>query len=194
MPIYRLQCSFGADTAFPRDRFVFTPHFNVSLPGADVQALCEDLLTGLQTWLNVTGEVAVRAYDAQGTPPVFPQGEAIINGGLSMNTTVPRELALCLSFYGTANRPRNRGRLYIPAAFLSGSIGVRPSTAQRQKVADLVPILTGLGGADVDWSIYSRADAVPRSVQNWWVDDEWDIIRSRGLRSTTRLVGTTSEG
>jgi len=194
MPLWRLQTSWQLDSTLPRDKVVITPHFNTGGVVQDPQALCDDLLAGLQSWLLVTGEVKVVAYDAQGTPPVFPQGEAVVNQGLSMNTTVPRELALCLSFYGTANRPRNRGRLYIPAAFLSGSIGVRPSTAQRQKVADLVPILTGLGGADVDWSIFSRADNVPRSVQNWWVDDEWDIIRSRGLRGTTRTVGTTSEG
>ena len=30
------------------------------------------------------------------------------------------------------------------------------------------------------------------TVTNWYVDDEWDVVRSRGLRATTRTAGTTS--
>jgi len=30
-------------------------------------------------------------------------------------------------------------------------------------------------------------------VSNWWVDDEWDTVRSRGLRPDIRVTGTVSE-
>jgi len=197
MPIYRLQCSFGADTAFPRDRFVFTPHFNVSLPGADVQALCDDLAAGLQAWFvaqsSPNREISVKGYDAQGTPPVFPVGDALLNPGDYPASGAARELAICLSFYSERNRPRQRGRLYIPHAFFGSGVGLRPGAADRGRVGELATIFANLGGTDVDWVVFSRADNAARSVSDWWVDDEWDIIRSRGLRPTTRLAGTVDE-
>lgn len=187
-----------ADTALVRDRVVMTPHFNDVGIGTDPDTLCEDLATALQTYfLPANGrEISVTAYDAQGTPPVLPQGNAIRNVGLAPVSSSPREVALCLSFYAGTNTPRRRGRLYIPyfAISTSSAGGPRPGSVDRTKVGALVPILTGLGGTDVDWCVYSRVDDTPHAVTNWWVDDEWDTQRTRGLRSTTRTVGTTSEG
>lgn len=194
MPVWRLQCAFSCDTTFPTDQLIMTPHFRDSGVGTDPDGLCSDLATALDTWDNAVRQIRVTAYDAQGTPPVYPQGEHILNLGAAPATTTVREVAICLSYFSGVNRPRNRGRLYVPAA-LGGiaTSGSRPSLANRQKVADLVPILTGLGGADVDWVVYSRVDNQARPVSNWWVDDTWDIQRSRGLRPTTRLEGTASE-
>jgi hypothetical protein len=197
MPVYRLQCSFGADSQFPRDRMVLTPHFDVKGPNApNVDQLCEDLATALYAWALPASarEVRVTAYDAQGTPPVFPVGDAVRGLGQAPLSTAPRELALCLSFFSERNLPRNRGRLYLPFTFLSsGSPVLRPTSGHQTKAAALVPIFTGLGGIDVDWSIYSRTDDQARPVTDWWVDDEWDIIRSRGMRPTARQTGTTTE-
>lgn len=194
MPVWRLQTSWQLDSAFPRDAVTITPHFDDHGLGTDPDGLCEDLATALQSWVNVTGQLTVRAYDAQGSPPVIPQGEAIRNAGASMNTAQPRELAICLSFFNVRNAPRRRGRLYIPKGMLDAtSLGLRPSTTQMNKIAALAPIFQNLGGSDVDWSVYSRADDQARPVTNWYVDDEWDIVRSRGLRSNSRVAGTTSE-
>lgn len=196
MPIYRLQCSFACDTLLPRDRMVITPHFDVASPLPDLDALCEDLATALDTWDTAAHEITVKAYDAQGTPPVYPVGDAIRNVGASPATFGPRELACCLSFYAERNIPRQRGRLYIPAAMATPtSMGeIRPNSALMQKVADLAPIFGSLGGNDVDWCVFSRLNNTMRSVSHWWVDDEWDVMRSRGLRGSTRLTGTVSEG
>jgi len=196
MPVYRLQCSFGADSPLARDRFVITPHFNVALPGADVDALCEDLADALDTWdSSATREIVVKGYDAQGTVPVFPVGDAVRSPGVFPLSNSCRELAVCLSFFSERNRPRQRGRLYIPMPLFTGAAtaGVRPAAAYLTKVADLVPIFTALGGTDVDWCVYSPTDNMARTVTDWWVDNEWDIMRSRGLRSTDRTVGTTGE-
>lgn len=195
MPVWRLQVSWGADTAFPRDRMVITPHFNDAGALTDPDGLCEDLADALATWGgSPTREILVRAYDAQGTPPVFPQGEAIRNTDSFPPGSAPREIAVCLSFYSERNLPRQRGRLYIPVNVMGQSVSnIRPSTAAQTKVADLVPIFTGLGGPDVDWCVYSRVDDEARPVTNWFVDDEWDVQRSRGLRSSNRQTGTTSE-
>jgi len=194
MPIFKLQCTIAADNLFPVDQIVITPHFNVSVPGADADQLCEDLATALDTYLIDNRQIVVKAYDAQGTPPVYPVGEATRNVGLAPASSGVREVAICLSYYSEFNRPRYRGRLYMPTGILQiGTGSPRPSVAQQQRVADFVPILTGLGGVDVDWVVFSRRDNVARSVSNWWVDDAWDIQRSRGLRPTNRIMGSVSE-
>lgn len=193
MPVWKLQVAFSRDTLFPADQLIITPHFNDSGVGTDPQGLCDDLADALDAWDQGTGRLVVTAYDAQGTVPVYPQGEAIRNAALFPAATGCREVALCLSFFSEQNRPRNRGRLYIPCSIAGLSTGTpRPSLANRQKVADLVPIFAGLGGADVDWCVYSRADDDAKTVTDWWVDDAWDIQRSRGLLPSTRLAGTTS--
>jgi len=194
MPIWRLQTSWSITSTFPRDRIVITPHFNDAGALTDPDGLCEDLANALMTWFPTTGELRVTAYDAQGTPPVFPAGEHILNAGSSFAANAPRELAVCLSFFGTRNLPRQRGRLYMPQFMAGAGPGLRPSAGMQQKVADLAPIFGGLGGADVDWCVFSRTTNTAHSVTNWWVDNEWDVIRSRGLIGDERLEGTTSEG
>lgn len=198
MPIWRLQCSIQADSAFPRDAVVMTPHFNDQGVGTDPQGLCDDLADALSAWVRPANgrQLTVKAYDAQGTVPVLPQGEATRNTGLIPGSYFPRELAVCLSYYSERNAPRYRGRLYVPLLAMPAgpeTPGVRPNEAFRAPVAALAPIFAGLGGADVDWVVYSRVGNVARPVTNWWVDDEWDVVRSRGLRPTTRTSGTLSE-
>lgn len=196
MPVWRLQCAMASDTAFVRDKAIITPHFNDQGVGTDPQQLCDDLSTALVTYFNLQArQVEVTAYDAQGTPPVDPQGYSIRNAALVPAATSPREIAVCLSFYSGTNRPTRRGRLYLPFWMLggSGTLAGRPASVTRDKVGALAPILANLGGVDVDWCVWSRKEKVARPVTNWWVDDEWDTVRSRGLRPTVRLEGTTTE-
>lgn len=194
MPVWRMQCSFQMDSSFPRDAMIITPHFNDTLPGSDPEGLCEDLAVALGAWAPSGGAITVKAYDAQGTPPVYPAADFTVRPGTAPTSSVNRDVALCLSFYAGQNRPRQRGRLYVPCAIKSISPGsARPSAVQQQQVADLVPIFTGLGGTDVDWVVYSRLDNQPRSVSHWWVDNAWDTQRRRGLQPTSRLEGDVSE-
>jgi hypothetical protein len=193
VPIYRLQTYWQWDSAFPRDRFMINPVFNMLLPSPDPDALCEDLATALKTHFATVCELRVKAYDCQAAKPVYPSGDALRDQGLLQTSGVPRELAVCLSFYSQRNEPRKRGRIFVPAQLLGGTMGNRPSVAQRDKVAALGPIFANLGGVDVDWSVFSKRDNQARAVTNYYVDDEWDVQRSRGLRSTARTTGTTSE-
>jgi hypothetical protein len=194
-----MQVSFGADSALPRDRFVITPHFNDAGATTDPQGLADDLADGIAGIITQTPiptrEIVVKAYDAQGTKPVYPQGTAVRNANAYPASGIPRELALCLSFYSERNVPRSRGRLYIPLALIIGTSvsGSRPREQDRTALGLFPPVFTGLGGADVDWCVYSRSDNVARPVTHWYVDDEFDIQRRRGLRATTRTLGTTQE-
>lgn len=197
MPVWRLQTSVGGDSPDQRDRFVITPHINdqdvVTTPGE----LCTDWAAALDDWMiGATRQIEVTAYDAQGSVPVFPAGHAIVNEGAFPPSQAPREVAVCLSFYAERNLPRQRGRLYIPAGWMQSAFSIetaRPTTPMMTKVGDLAQLLADLGGTGNDWSVYSRVDDEARAVSNWYVDNEWDTIRSRGLRPTERVAGTVDE-
>lgn len=198
MAIWRLQTSFFFDGGLPRDVMQINPVFNSTTGGTSGESLASDLATALDakltTW-TVPTKIMVRAYDAQGTKPVYPVAEEIRHTSTIRNATVPREVALCLSFFSTRNVPGRRGRLYIPATLWTptSSIGARPTSGDRGTVATLAPVFENLGGLDVDWSVYSQRDHNAFKVTDWFIDDEWDTQRRRGLRATTRTVGTTSE-
>lgn len=189
-----MQVAWQMDSSFPKDAMVITPHFSASAPFTDHQSLCDDLADAINAWDTVITRVTVKAYDAQAVPPSFPLAEAVRNQPTIQASSLNRDVALCLSYYSGNNRPRNRGRLYIPCAVCGISPnGARPTLANREKVAALVPIFTALGGIDIDWCVFSRRDNQPKSVSNWWVDDSWDTQRRRGLAPSARLEGAVSE-
>lgn len=195
MSLVSAQVSVAADSVLPRDLMVNTLHFNTQFDllqpeaGTDWQSLANDLADIWKNTLSIgtTREVKVRLYDLDNPKPRPVKAEATRNSGLAPLTTVPREVALALSFYSERNLPRQRGRLFIPAFLVSGSPGLRPTTADMNTLLNLADALSGLGGSNVDWSVYSRLDDVHRKVSMAWVDNEWDTVRSRGLRATTRV-------
>jgi hypothetical protein len=196
MAIYKLATTIWHDSVLPRDGVMINPVVNATAGFADVESLGDDWLDAIKTWSNVgtTNQMQVKIYDAQGSKPVFPVYEKMINTGLSTPAGGPRELAICLSFYATNNVKRRRGRLYVPNFWHSGAgtYASRPTQAMRDKIDDLATLLSNLGGVDIDWSVFSKADNTARKVTNWYVDDEWDVQRRRGLRPTARNAGTVS--
>jgi hypothetical protein len=191
---YVAQVAVWYDSTLPRDAEVINPCFRDNIGGTDAGALANDLATAVSTAVGTAHQVRVRFYDLQGTKPVRPAGEKLLNSGNSGASTTARELALCLSFYGGSNQPRNRGRLYIPANWLGiSSVAVRPTIAQQQQITSYWPsVLSGLGGANIDWIVWSRRNSAATKVDHYFVDNEWDIQRRRGLRSTAREAGTIS--
>jgi hypothetical protein len=203
MPTHvRAMCQWNVNTMLPKDVMQITPCFRVStvLPQTDEgwQTLADDLAAGLNGWQAqpTANTLTVKLYDLDDdTRPNRPRATAVRAPGQSGAPDVFRELAICLSFNGGENSPRQRGRLYVPYVMVdpSPTVRLRPSLANRQKVADLVPILTGLGGINVDWIVWSPTNGSATAVERWYVDDEWDIQRRRELGPSARLAGTTSE-
>lgn len=186
----------------PRDVMSINPCFrhqtDLSIGGVEWAPLAQDLADGLATWSisPATRQLTVKLYkieDPVAGEPHRPQATVTKAAGTFLPTPGPGEIAVCLSFYGGSNAPYNRGRLYIPFAAFSGSApaGSRPSAANRTKVGDLVPLFAGLGGVNVDWIVWSPTKKAATKVDHWWVDDEWDTQRRRGLKPTTRTAGTT---
>jgi hypothetical protein len=183
------------DGTDPGDAMLITPHFSTVNPAIDAENLVDDLLAAWQGWLPSqyrTTQIGVKLYDAQ--KPNYPVAEKLVNPDVSVASAVNRDVAVCLSFYAQHNRPRLRGRLYIPVAVTGAAVtGPHVSATIQTKVGELVPIFTGLGGIDIDWCVFSRKDNVGRSVTDWWIDNSWDTQRRRGIKATGRVKGTTSE-
>jgi len=194
MAIYRAQCAAWYDSLSPKDAMIINPCFRVDV-SPNPQQICDDLADALAINIQAPVQSRVRIYDAEGAKPNFMLAEKYkITNALFPSSTC-RELAVCLSFYSQHNVARHRGRLYIPLMWTGpgSTVPTRPSSATRDAIGSYAAIFKNLGGVDTDWVVYSTRDHQAHSVTDWWVDDEWDIQRSRGLAPTTRLKGTTSE-
>lgn len=184
MAVYRVSMQFPMDSALPRDRITVNPHFF----GDNADALLDALKVNLLAWPATSlAPFILKAYDAADPPPSYPLATAE-QAGTPVTSSQPREIALCLSYYTGFNRPRYRGRLYLPAQWLGGSPGLRPTVAQRNEaIAFATNVLNVNLPSAHNWVLWSTVEHKSQGgVSNVWVDDEWDTIRSRGLRATTR--------
>jgi hypothetical protein len=184
---YRVQVAFQLDTAFPRDAMTINPHYF----GDNPQALGDALKTNIKANVQVGPSMpfTIKVYDAMKAPPNYPL-YTTTNGTGFVATTLPREVALCLSYYATNNRPSYRGRLYIPVALIGGTIGLRPTSTQMNAVLAWKTTLGANLPSGHTWVVFSEKLQQGSNVTAVWCDDEWDTIRSRGLKSTTRVTGT----
>jgi hypothetical protein len=193
----RAMCQWSIGSALPRDVMQITPCFRVqedfSPGGTGWTDLADDLADGLQVWEGATKrQLTVKLYQIGEPKPNRPKATAVRDVGVFTESACPRELAVCLSFYGGQNAPHQRGRLYTPPTFYtSGALPVRPTAPWRARVAELVPLFAGLGGINVDWIVWSPTRSLATKVDHWWVDDEWDVQRRRGLKPAARDAGTT---
>jgi hypothetical protein len=186
MATYRAMIWWAFDSALPRDRVTVNPHFVGDNPGALADALMTNL-AGIAGASTMT--YGVKIYDALKPKPNPPLTERQF-GSTFLASTRMREAALCLSYYSTWNRPRYRGRLYVPVQLLSGTIGLRPTTQQITDALNFRRVLTTGLPPNCNWTVYSKALNAVNGVSDCWVDDEWDVMRSRGLRGTTRQTAT----
>lgn len=183
MPFYRASLIFETDTALPRDAISIHPHFS----SPDPDALAGALKTNLDGWAPTAGKTyEIKIYDAMKAPPSFPLATRK-NVGSTQTSGCPREVALCLSYFSTYNRPRYRGRLFLPASWLGSSPGIRPTAGvMTAAMGFATEVLTKSLPQSTNWIVFSRIDRNGYGVSDYWVDDEWDTVRSRGMKSTTR--------
>lgn len=112
---------------------------------------------------------------------------------------LPNEVAACLTTYATPLLTvpirRRRGRIYF-GPLNQAAIGVRdvagvdyPSltTEFRDHAARAMKRLSRANERIfADWVVYSRRNDEAYSINNGWVDNELDTIRSRGLDASLR--------
>lgn len=204
MPAHLLmRCAFKFQDDTPKNRAVITMHFRRQmdildpLSGTDATALCTDLAVKLSSLPGKgTTPLTVTAYNEEGTAPNYPIGTHTrdVAGAIKV-PAVPPELAVVLSYFAVNNRPRHRGRMYFPAWLVGASSSdmskVVPLTI-RQNLQALVTDLAGLGGANVDWGVWSKTDHAFYKATDYFISDAWAVQRRRGIKETSRTTGTTS--
>jgi len=161
--------------------------------GPRYQSLANDIRTafGLRASTPIGYGVEVKLYDMADAEPRPIKATAVWMSSPSASASEgPREVALCLSFFSERNLPRFRGRLYIGPF---GSAGARPSVDTRNELVALAGRIGNVGGVDVDWQLFSPTRNAYSKVTAGWVDDEWDTVRSRGRKPTTRTTFKTQE-
>lgn len=197
----RIQIIAAPPNALMRDKVVNTIYLRksgVADPFAD-----DNLFNDLGAIMATKGSLyagcssyELRMYDMEDAPG---PPEKIKTGAMTQVTLQsPREVALCLSFRGALNVPRQRGRIFLGPL---NATSERPAVATRNLVLQFATDLANLGGTDVDWCVYSPTSRLEGAslgdsfhpVKHAWVDDEWDTVRSRGLRATTRTTADFNE-
>jgi hypothetical protein len=179
----RANIAFAFDSGLPRDVMTITPHYETDDPQALINVLRNNIVAGAQG--GATNVFNIKAYDAKKAPPNYPLAETSHGTGY-LDSHFPRELALCLSYSADFNRPSLRGRLYIPMALIGGGTALRPTPEQQALVTNWADMLTGSLPTGSFWVVYSKTHQTSAQVTNAWCDDEWDIVRSRGLRGSSR--------
>lgn len=184
MATYRASLIFPSDSALPRDAVTVNPHFE----GSDPEALAQALSTNILTWPQLASHPhTVKIYDALKAPPSYPLATRVV-AGTPQASAAPREVALCISYFASYNRPRTRGRLFLPASWLTSVVNVRPSGATMTSALEwaLAVLKPGMP-SNTTWVVYSPTEKRSQGrVTDIWCDDEWDTVRSRGMKATTR--------
>lgn len=188
MAFYRVSIAFPLDSDLPRDYMTINPHYFGDNASALANAIKSNLIAHTQVGAR---PFFIKVYDAQKAPPSYPLATAE-QVAAAPASTAPREVALCLSYFSAWNRPSYRGRLYLPHMLFGGAQGLRPTTIQRDAAMSFKSVLEDNLPANVNFVVWSRKLDNGFGVTDFWVDDEWDIVRSRGLRPTGRTLGKSA--
>jgi hypothetical protein len=192
--IRALVSTYQSTVPDPAARIVNVPHFSTDSP-PNFEEMATDIAELFATYRrlpNTWDRVNCRLYDVAAAEPRPILAEATHTATGQQEASGPGEVAVCLSFYSERNLPRSRGRLYI-GPWERTMMAPNVSTDGKNWLATLAQGLADIGGTGTDWAVYSPTDGAAKSVTNWWVDDEWDTIRSRGIKSTSRSSGTVGE-
>lgn len=218
MPQLRYQVSLDRDGGLPENVVVNVWHFDTDQSIADDADDIADRLIAFyqalsaQPWWagSLAGTGHVKAYDmnqAKPRPPVYEDDFTIVPA----STSLPAELAVCLSFQADpvagVNQGRRRGRVYLGPFSEQATLGTGGTRADVLVNPELVAAITaaaadlahGPDAGDGRLAVYSPtldvtgtvADAF-NDVTNGWVDNAWDIQRRRGGDATIRTTWTPS--
>lgn len=188
MPLVRMivSCKPNA-TSDGKDAFVNTLYFNVSgsVDPPNYQQLVNDLWAAwsLCSWSKGRW-IDIRAYNMDDPKPRPVKARTTIQVS-GTAPTGPRQVALCLSYYADRNLPRQRGRIFCGPWTADAQF---PAASQTAELITLANALAGLGGLNVDWSLYSPTNGTNTRINHGWVDNSWDIIRSRKTLATIRTT------
>jgi hypothetical protein len=211
----RLQLSIARDNGLPEDTvtntWYVTDQVSSSFGTVSAEPCSDALLTfyvNMQSWFAsiLTGTLSVKAYDMSDTEPRAPVWEDTASWSPG-STSLPAELACCLSFRGASvsGEPmaRRRGRVYL-GPLSEGALGTvstsdRPVSSSLFAAVDThyATMVTAWGavGSGYEHCVYSpttdasqtiTASCIP--VELAWMDNAWDVQRRRGAKATSRTT------
>jgi hypothetical protein len=193
----RAQVSTHRAADLPIDHIVNTVYFddfNIDpTGGTNWQTIANDIRGAFNARDTQPGGYGceVKVYNmADAEPRPVKAAAPWVASGSGSGASAAREVSLCLSYFSERNLPRFRGRLYIGPMVNALE---RPTPYVVNSLIALADRLAAIGGPDVDWQLYSPTRGAFSKITDVWVDDEWDTIRSRGLRATTRSRKATGE-
>lgn len=144
--------------------------------------------------------VKCKLYDMGATKPrpVLGQGDVGPTAARQSGSPGNPKVAFVVSFFGGRNLPRQRGRNYLGPLGAGAAGSFSPGSAERTQAINWCTRIAGLQlqvpnpgtNSDVDWVVYSPTSNSSHKVTDGWVDDEWDTVRKRGERATTRTTVT----
>jgi len=196
----RAQVQLATTSGVLEDRPTNVFHFVMTADGATADLVTTALSTfytslgtKFPTTIASSGHT-VKFYDLAAPTPRAPFAERSLTvGGARATTSLPAEVALCLSFQGTrqsgSSQARRRGRIYIGPLGQNQAAGDgRPGSGM---VADLVAAgaaLLAASNAAVSWNweIWSPTSGQMVPVANGWVDNAFDTQRRRGVSPSSR--------
>ena len=146
------------------------------------------------------GDVLVKIYNPLLSAPNYPIYEDTFVLPSDSAVDLPREVALCVSYYNsldnTVARARRRGRHFVPGHREAGNDSGRPSSTLIGLVSTafgdyLNDPFNGTTPADpITPCVYSRAEGAGFLINRAYVDNEWDTQRRRGTKATSRTYPT----
>lgn len=184
-------------TDAPRDYCTNTLHYNTggSLTTATAQALADAIKTvwfaNSGTWTRYgTNGGKVIVYDQAAAKPRPELAVSLYTpAGWATSVSLPRQVSLCLSFFCQRNLKRLRGRIYLPVN-PNWNAGERPNNLTMTNALAVGTQLKTVTTALVPrWDQTVRSEVLDDSnvVDNWWVNDVWDIQRRRAPKESTRV-------
>lgn len=170
-----------------------TLYFNVSgsVEEPDYTALVNDLgaIWAARPW-SAGRFLDIRAYNMDDAKPRPIKARYTVSVA-GTRLTGPGQVALALSYYADRNLPRQRGRIFVGPWTTTSDTA---QTSQVNAVMALPPLLAGLGGLNVDWSLWSPTNQTATRINHAWCDNSWDIIRSRKIPASGPRATWTGNG
>lgn len=159
----------------------------------EIIAFYEDMKTiSAMLGRSQTGHT-IKVYAADGSKPNYPIDEREWSfAGAVGSQELPQEVALCVSYANTTAsavpRARRRGRIYISGWASNRNDTGRPTSTLTTNMPlsykNLCEGMNALSG--VTAGVWSRVNSTVYPIDTIWCDNEWDTMRSRGGKSTSR--------
>lgn len=137
----------------------------------------------------------LRVYDLGQPAPRYPKIRSFDLGTMS-STSLPAEVAVCLSYVAAQNQPRNRGRLYLgplgqnAVEVTSGKC--QPAEVWRRSVLASAKRL--MDKTEYVWCLWSPTSGEMKGITGAWMDNSFDTQRRRGDAPTQRYTMGTYLG